>query len=73
MILGEKSTREGGNSRVLRATGNHSYLTITLRLMLIEIFKSFFYLYMYEVFKISLILKQAIGCLSTTAIFIQRF
>ena len=64
---------KGENGRVLRAAGNHSYLTITLRLMLVEISKLLFHLCMYKAFKISLILKQAIGCLSTTAIFIQQF
>ena len=66
MTLEGNLQEKGENGRVLRAAGNHSYLTITLRLMLVEIFKSLFYLHMYEVFKASLILKQAMGCLLTT-------
>ena len=59
MILGEfnkgdtwrKSTRKGEKQQGAKVAGNHSYLTITLRLMLVEIFKSLFYLCIYETFK----------------------
>ena len=49
MTLEGNLQENGENSRVLKAVGNHAYLTITLRLMLVEIIKSLFYIYMYEV------------------------
>ena len=58
------------DNRMLRATGNHTYLTITLRVMLVGDFvKSFLTLYIYILsLKGYFYTKQAIGCLSNTII-----
>ena len=57
---------------MLRATGNHSYLAITLRVTLVRDFeKSLFTLYIYILsLKEYFYTKQAIGCLSNAITFI---